>query len=119
MRVLSSIIWAALEWHILGDASKMEKPIGYVILGIQVLGIMSIVFACIIIGVFGGGLDLTGRDFPGLSETCIILPISVILAALYPKLKNHTRGGLFLIIELIINLILATQALRLFGTLAP
>jgi|SRR5688500_11950878 hypothetical protein len=108
---INSKTWEAGELH--SGSYKMEKPIGYLIFGIQALGIMSIFFALFVLPWFGGAFDIMDYDFPGLRETCIILPISVVIAAVYPKLKKYITGDLYLVLELIINVVLATQVLRL------
>jgi hypothetical protein len=95
----------------------MEKPIGYFIFAIQVIATLSIAFVLLVLPWFGGALDIMDYRFPGLSETCIILPITVVMAAIHPKLKNQTMANLFLILELILSIVLATQLLRLFGKL--
>ena len=67
-----------------------------------------------------GGLDLStnGSDFPGLSETCILLPLAFILTVIslivFPRLKSEEPALLLFLVEIILNVVLAVQACRIW-----
>ena len=70
-----------------------------------------------------GGLDMPGDfELPGHREAWILvllsLPLTLAVYGISPKLKNETVAMLLLIPVLILNLILAIQALTVFGALA-
>jgi hypothetical protein len=70
-----------------------------------------------------GGLDMPmDYELPGLRETWILvllsLPLTLTLYGVSPKPKNETVAILFLIPVLILNLVLAVQALTVLGVLA-
>jgi hypothetical protein len=86
---------------------------------IQFVGFISAFLMFMIFIVFGGGLDLStsGYEPAGLNGTCIILPFAFVLTLFTflssSKLKNQTIVIFLLLSALILNLVLAVQALTL------
>ena len=99
----------------------MGKPFAFFVFGIQFLGVGSIFLAVVFLA--SGGLDTPSNfELPGLRETWILvllsLPLTLTLYGVSPKLKNETVAILLLIPVLILNLVLAIQALTVLGALA-
>jgi hypothetical protein len=99
----------------------LGKPIAFFVFGIQFLGVGSIFLALVFHA--SGGLDMPmDYELPGLRETWVLvllsLPLTLALYGISPKLKNETGAILLLIPVLILNLVLAIQALTVLGTLA-
>jgi hypothetical protein len=99
----------------------LGKPIAFFVFGIQFLGVGVIVLAAAF-AYLSGGLDIIDYELSGLRETWILvllsLPLSLTLYGIFPKLKNETFAILLLITVLILNLVLAIQALTVLGALA-
>jgi|SRR5687767_4049932 len=87
-----------------------------IMLGIQFLGVVSVLMIGWFLAAASGGLDILEYDPPGLSETCIMLPIlfpfTVISFAIYPRIEGWKLANWLLIITTILNVILAFQIIR-------
>jgi hypothetical protein len=99
----------------------MDKSLAYCFFGIQAIGGVSVFLVSLFFVGFGGGLDLTGYEFPGFSATVFMLPIVFPFTALVyvidSRVKNQILASLLLIIVLISNAILALHVLRMLREL--
>ena len=94
----------------------MDKSFTYIFFGIQFLAVITVLCKSVFFAA-GGGLDYTGYEMPGFSETFLLLPVvfplTVLTYAIYPKLKNQRFALLLLIAVLISNMVLAIEVLRI------
>ena len=90
-----------------------------IMLGIQIVGAVSIILLGFFVAVAGGGLDILEFDPPGLTEACTMLPfvfpLTLITALSYPRLKGRKWARWLLIFTVMVNIVLALQlAILLF-----
>jgi hypothetical protein len=85
----------------------------------QLVGVVSLVF----LGGASGGLDLStaSGDLPGLSATCILLPLAFVLTVVnllvFPRLKFEEYAMLLFLLDLVLSAAVAVQACRFWGFL--
>jgi hypothetical protein len=88
-----------------------------IMLGVQIVGFLSLLFMGIFIAGASGGLDMMEFDPPGLDETCMMLPFAFPLTLVsymsFPRLKKQKWVAWFMVFTTIVNVILAIQVIKM------
>jgi hypothetical protein len=99
-----------------GSSSNLDQRLRWmfrILLGIQIVGAVSVAFLALFVAIAGGGLDIIAFDPPGFYESCIMLPfvfpLTLITFANYPRLRERKWVKWLLIFTIIVNVILAVQ----------
>jgi hypothetical protein len=84
-----------------------------IMLGIQIIGAVSIAFLAFVVIMGGGGLDIVEFDPPGFTEACTMLPfvfpLTLLTFIIYPRRKGRRWAQWLLIFTVIVNVILAVS----------
>lgn len=84
-----------------------------ILLGIQIVGAVSVAFLFLFVAIAGGGLDIVPSELPGYYESCIMLPfvfpLTLITFANYQRLRERKWVKWLLIFTIIVNVILAVH----------